>query len=56
MNSPHAPVRALPLYRRHRLRSAALAATVAALLLGSAGRAPAAPAPAESAAGAPATA
>ncbi|MFD4594470.1 alpha/beta hydrolase [Streptomyces rubiginosohelvolus] len=56
MNSPHAPVRALPLYRRHRLRSAALAATVAALLLGSAGRAPAAPAPAGSPTGSPAAA
>ncbi|MFF0192591.1 hypothetical protein OHA57_32315 [Streptomyces anulatus] len=42
MNSPHAPAPALPLYRRHRLRSAALAATVAALLLGTAGEAPAA--------------
>lgn len=53
MNLPDMPVRALPLYRRHRLRSAALAATVAALLLGSAGRAPAAPAPLAGPAGAP---
>ncbi|MFE2973171.1 alpha/beta hydrolase family protein [Streptomyces sp. NPDC059258] len=59
MKSPHTPVRALPLYRRHRLRSAGLAATVAALLLGVAGQAPAAtgaPAPNGSTAGAPVTA
>ncbi|MFI1933950.1 hypothetical protein [Streptomyces sp. NPDC020330] len=46
MNSPHVPAPVRPLYRRHRLRSAALAATFAALLLGAAGKAPATPAPA----------
>ncbi|CAM5346777.1 Alpha/beta hydrolase OS=Streptomyces griseus subsp. griseus (strain JCM 4626 / NBRC) OX=455632 GN=SGR_1156 PE=4 SV=1 [Streptomyces griseus subsp. griseus] len=55
MNSPHAPAPVLPLYRRRRLRSAALAAAVAALLLGVAGEAPAVPAE-PSPAGAPAVA
>ncbi|WP_181009211.1 hypothetical protein [Streptomyces sp. SM11] len=42
MYSPHLPAPALPLYRRHRFRSAAPAATITALLLGTAGEAPAA--------------
>lgn len=47
MNTPHASVRALPPHRRHRMRSASLAAVVTALLLGTAGKAPAAPARAD---------
>ncbi|MEV1044286.1 DUF6351 family protein [Streptomyces sp. NPDC049916] len=44
------------MYRRHRLRSAVLAATVTALLLGVAGEAPAAPGPSPAAADGPAAA